>query len=91
MVAIASFSIMSLFSRWHPPPTPAKIRDDLDVDEVCVFHDLEGKLYVFPVIVWCGESKHREEVQSRLAKTQQNLGWSLFAFWNPENSKQDQD
>lgn len=28
---------------------------------------------MFPVIVWRGESKHREEVQSQLAKTAESV------------------
>lgn len=27
-----------------PPPAPTKMRGDLDVDKVRVFHDLEGKI-----------------------------------------------
>lgn len=46
MVAIASFFHPVSFptDTSPPPPTPAKMRDDLDVNEVCVFYDLEGKI-----------------------------------------------
>lgn len=44
MVAIASFFHPVCLLPLTSPPAPAKMRDDLDVDEVCVFHDLEGKI-----------------------------------------------
>lgn len=44
MVTIASFFHIVSRLLLTPPPAPARMKDDLDVDEACMFHDLEGEI-----------------------------------------------